>query len=178
MVPLPKPHGRCNHLFWGSEPCSQERAVDPAMHSSPNPFSQDSVRAMPLFSITHSLSCQGPPCATHSSLALVPEEGKVHGQTQQHGGGSPDVGSGAVVSAESRLRGGRAAPGKGGGEWQGWGARSPFFMKAKMCQGPELRGKVGGEILTHSISLLGRGEWTATAGEVRGSYHERQCDPG
>lgn len=49
------------------------------------------------------------------------------------------------MSAKNRIRGG-----KGRDEWQGQGARSTFFVKTKVCKGPELRGKAWGEILTHS----------------------------
>lgn len=65
-----------NHLFQGPEPSSPESAVDPAMHPNLNPFSKDSMQAMPLLSITIH-SHQWPPCARHSSLVLVPEEEKV-----------------------------------------------------------------------------------------------------
>lgn len=69
-----------NHLFQGPEPSSAESTVYPAMHPSLNPFSEDSMQAMPLLSITIH-SCQWLPCARHSSLVLVPEEGKVQEQT-------------------------------------------------------------------------------------------------
>lgn len=59
----------------------------------------------------------------------------------------------------------------------GQGGRSPFFMEAKVCKGPEESMGRNPHPLRVTGALGQRGV-DSTAGEAKGSYHEGQCDSG